>query len=76
MRIFFIFLLLVSLVPLTGCTSTQKGAVIGALVGGAVGAAIGWKGYDEKNEDAIAGVSVGAPVGAVIGAALGYLAEE
>lgn len=76
MRIAIICLLIVSLVSLAGCTTTQKGATIGAVGGAAAGAAIGYWGFDQNSSDAAAGAAIGAVTGAVAGAVMGYFAGE
>lgn len=76
MRFVAIFLLMVTLLSLTGCTTTQKGMVIGALGGGAAGAAIGYWGMDKETDDAVAGGLIGVATGAVAGAIIGYIAGE
>lgn len=76
MRFAVIALVLVSVLSLAGCTTTQKGMVIGALGGSAAGAAIGYWGYEESRDKATSGALIGAATGAVAGAIVGYFAGE
>lgn len=76
MRYVAIFLLIITLFSMPGCTTTQKGMVIGALGGGAAGAAIGYLGMDQKTDNAVTGGLIGAATGAVAGAIIGYFAGE
>lgn len=75
-RIFSVILLLVLLISVTGCTTTQKGATIGALGGAVAGGAGCYFFGNEHTEDAITGAAVGAATGAVIGGLIGYFTEE
>lgn len=75
-RIFGLVLLLVLLVSVTGCTTTQKGMAFGALGGAAVGGAGNYFLGDETTDDAVTGAAVGAATGAVIGGIIGYFSEE
>ncbi|MCX7847622.1 MAG: OmpA family protein [bacterium] len=59
----------VSVVVLTGCTSVQRGGLIGALIGAGAGAGIGAAGGG-------IGVAIGAGAGAGAGALLGGIAGE
>ena len=71
------FVLLFCLViSLTGCTTTQKGAVIGATGGAVAGGAIGYFAGDSQTDDAVKGAAIGAVTGALAGALLGYFAGE
>lgn len=54
---------LLLITPLTACTATQQGAVLGGAGGAAVGAAVG------DTEGALIGGAVGAAAGALIGQA-------
>lgn len=59
-------LILALVIPLAGCTTTQKGASAGAVLGGAVGAIIG-----HQQGKGLEGTAIGAGVGALGGAAAG-----
>lgn len=76
MRLVVIALILVSVLSLAGCTTTQKGMTIGALGGSVAGAAISYWGYEEDTDKAISGALIGAATGAVAGAIVGYFAGE
>lgn len=58
-----IFVSIIVLLAIAGCTRTEEGAVIGAVAGGAVGAAVG------DTRGAIAGAALGGVAGALIGRA-------
>lgn len=58
--------LILMLLVLTGCTTTQKGAGIGAATGAVLGTVIGHQSGKE-----IEGAAIGAAVGGVAGAAIG-----
>jgi len=58
--------LILVLLVLTGCTTTQKGAGIGAATGAVLGTVIGHQSGKE-----IEGAAIGAAVGGVAGAAIG-----
>ena len=58
--------LVLMLVVLTGCTTTQKGAGIGAATGAVLGTVIGHQSGRE-----IEGAAIGAAVGGVAGGAIG-----
>ena len=53
-------------VLITGCTSTQQGAVIGSAVGAGTGAIIGHQ-SDHRTEGALIGAGIGAITGALVG---------
>ncbi|MBT1159308.1 glycine zipper 2TM domain-containing protein [Aminobacter anthyllidis] len=55
------------LVPLTACSQTEQGAVIGGVGGAAVGSAVASPG--NRTEGALVGGAVGAVAGALIGRA-------
>ena len=76
MRFLSVILTIMLLVSLCGCTSTQKGALVGGTVGCAAGAGIGYFAQDEKAEDALMGAVVGAATGALAGAIIGYYSGE
>ena len=60
---------LLTIALLSGCTSVQRGTLIGALIGGGMGAGIGAAGGP-------IGVAIGAGAGAGGGALLGMIAGE
>ncbi|NOX98004.1 MAG: hypothetical protein GXO98_08125 [Nitrospirae bacterium] len=62
--------LILVLLILTGCTTTQKGAGIGAATGAVLGTIIGHQSGKE-----IEGAAIGAAVGGITGAAIGKKAE-
>ncbi len=66
MRKFIILALLVGLVALYGCTTTQKGAGIGTVTGAGLGAIIGHQ-SGKTTEGALIGGAVGGLGGALIG---------
>lgn len=59
-------LLLILIIGLFGCTTTQKGAGVGAVAGGALGAIIG-----HQSGETAAGAAIGAAAGAAGGALIG-----
>lgn len=79
-----VILAFILLVSVTGCTTTQKGAVVGALGGAAIGGVGGYLlgDVDEDNnsrakeENALQTAAVGALVGAVVGGIIGYFSTE
>ncbi len=76
MRIASIILVLLLLVTLTGCTSTQKGIVMGGAVGGIAGAAYGYATEEEKTAGTTKYAIIGAATGAIAGAIIGYFSGE
>lgn len=76
MRIIILMIVAGLLLSQIGCTTTQKGAVIGGLSGAAAGAAIGYWGYHNDSDKAISGAAIGALTGAAAGAIIGYFAGE
>lgn len=65
-----IIVLLSLLVLITGCTTTQKGAVIGGLGGAGLGAIVG-----NQSGHAAGGAAIGGVAGAVVGALIGHEME-
>lgn len=61
------FLALSLIVPLTACTPTQQGAVVGGAGGAAIGAAVAGSG--DRAEGALIGGAIGAAAGALLGRA-------
>lgn len=76
MRLLSLVIVLIFLLGLTGCTTTQKGVSFGALGGAVAGGTIGYFSQDQKAEDAVAGAAIGAVTGAIIGGIIGYCAGE
>lgn len=75
-KVFSLILLLLLLVSVSGCTTTQKGMTFGALGGAVVGGAGNYFLGDETTDSAITGAAVGAATGAVVGGIIGYFSEE
>lgn len=65
-----LIILLSLLVIATGCTTTEKGAVIGGLGGAGLGAVIG-----NQSGNAAGGAAIGGVAGAVTGALIGSQME-
>ena len=61
-----ILFLMLSVVVLTGCTTTQKGATVGGLGGAALGGIIG-----HQSDHGVEGAAIGGAVGAVGGMLVG-----
>ncbi|MFH1772208.1 MAG: glycine zipper domain-containing protein [Candidatus Omnitrophota bacterium] len=57
---------LIAMVAISGCTTTQKGAATGAAVGAGLGAIIG-----HQSGETAAGAGIGAAAGAITGAIVG-----
>lgn len=70
MKRYISLVLLLSLLPIMGCTTTEKGAVIGGLGGAGLGAVIG-----NQSGNAGAGAAIGGVAGAVAGAIIGNQME-
>jgi uncharacterized protein YcfJ len=66
MRKICLLALLVAVLALSGCTTTQKGAGVGAATGAGLGAIIG-----HQSGDAAKGAAVGAAAGGLTGALIG-----
>jgi len=62
----FVMVYVLSLLIISGCTSTQKGAGLGGLMGAGAGAIIGHQSGHAK-EGALIGAAAGAAGGALIG---------
>lgn len=71
-RLIGLLILLSLLVAITGCTKTEKGAVIGGLGGAGLGAIIG----NQVHHQAWAGAGIGGVAGAVAGAIIGNQMEK
>lgn len=65
-------MLLSLLLVIAGCTTTEKGAVIGGLGGAGAGAIIG----NAYSHQALAGAGIGGVAGAVAGAVIGSQMEK
>ncbi len=77
MRMIGVLLVLVSLVFLAGCTSTEKGIAFGGIGGAAAGGAIGYFASSEnRTDDALVGTAIGAVTGAIAGGIIGYFSGE
>jgi len=61
-----ISILLLSVLLLAGCTTTQKGAVVGGAAGAGLGAIIGHQ-SGHTGEGALIGAGLGAVTGALVG---------
>lgn len=70
MKIISLIILLSMLLVFTGCTTTEKGAVIGGLGGAGLGAVIG-----NQSGNAGTGAVIGGVAGAVAGAIIGNQME-
>lgn len=66
MRILLIAVLMIGMVTVYGCTTTQKGAGLGSLIGAGAGAIIGNQ-SDHAAEGAVIGAAVGGLGGALVG---------
>ena len=64
-------LLIFALAALTGCTTTQKGTVVGGAVGAGTGAIIG-----HQSGNAGTGALIGGAAGAIGGALIGNAIED
>ncbi len=66
MKKFWVLTLVLAVVVLSGCTTTQKGALLGSGIGSAVGAIIG-----HQSGHTAEGAGIGAAVGGLGGALIG-----
>lgn len=66
-----ILCLLMSVMALTGCTTTEKGAAVGGLGGAALGGIIG-----HQSDHGVEGAAIGGAVGAVGGMLVGEHADK
>ncbi|NQT47282.1 MAG: glycine zipper 2TM domain-containing protein [Candidatus Omnitrophica bacterium] len=71
MRYLIISLLVLMLVTVSGCTTTEKGATYGGLLGAGAGAIIG-----NQSDHALGGAAIGGLAGAAAGALIGNTMEE
>jgi len=70
-RYLIISLLVLMLVTVSGCTTTEKGATYGGLLGAGAGAIIG-----NQSDHALGGAAIGGLAGAAAGALIGNTMEE
>ena len=66
-----VLFLLVGMIGLVGCTTTQKGAGVGAAAGGALGAIIG-----HQSGHTAGGAAIGAVTGGLAGALIGEAVDR